>query len=187
MALKVDVYTRSMELTERIQEYVNKKVSKLDRFLPDIEETRVDLAFNKSARNAADRHIAQITLHGKGYILRAEEGADDLFTAIDASMDKIQRQIERFKGKRHRGRGDGTPASEVAGEAATPVEMEEPAVIARRKEFVLVPMDEMEAIEQMNLLGQENFFVFFNANTNSVNVLYRRRDGTYGLIEPKVG
>jgi putative sigma-54 modulation protein len=187
MALKVDVYTRSMEVNERIQEYVEKKVSKLDRFLPDIEETRVDLAFNKSARNAADRHIAQITLHGKGYILRAEEGADDLFAAIDAAMEKIERQIERYKGKRHRGRGDGTPASEVAVEIASPEEPEELAVIARRKEFVLVPMDEMEAIEQMNLLGQEHFFVFYNANSSGVNVLYRRRDGTYGLIEPKLG
>jgi putative sigma-54 modulation protein len=187
MALTVDVYTKSLELTERIQDYVNKKVSKLDRFLPDIEETRVDLAFNKSARNAADRHVAQITLHGKGYILRSEEGADDLFTAIDAAIEKIQRQIERYKGKRQHGRGDGTPASAVAPETAVELEPEEVAVIARRKEFVLVPMDEMEAIEQMNLLGQENFFVFYNANTNSVNVLYRRRDGTYGLIEPKLG
>jgi putative sigma-54 modulation protein len=187
MALKVDVYTRSMEITERIKEYVEKKVSKLDRFLPDIEETRVDLAYNKSARNAADRHIAQITLHGKGYILRAEEGADDLFTAIDAAIDKIQRQIERYKGKRHHGRGDGTPASEVAAEVSSPAEIEGPAVIARRKEFVLVPMDEMEAVEQMNLLGQEHFFVFYNANTSAVNVLYRRRDGTYGLIDPKLG
>ncbi len=187
MALKVDVYTKSMELSERIQEYVDKKVSKLDRFLPDIEETRVDLAFNKSARNAADRHIAQITLHGKGYILRAEEGADDLFTAIDAAMEKIQRQIERYKGKRQHGRGDGTPASALGAETAADVEAEEAPVIARRKQFVLVPMDEMEAIEQMSLLGQENFFVFYNANTSSVNVLYRRRDGSYGLIEPKLG
>ncbi len=189
MALKVDVYTRSMEITDRINEYINKKVSKLDRFLPDIEETRVDLAFNKSARNAADRHIAQITLRGKGYTLRAEEGSDDLFTAIDASIEKIQRQIERFKGKRHRGRGDGTPASEVASEAPVAVEVDddETPVLARRKEFVLIPMDEMEAIEQMNLLGQEHFFVFYNVNSNSVNVLYRRRDGTYGLIVPQIG
>src|SRR5512138_1527101 len=187
MALKVDVYTRSLELTDRIHEYVNKKVSKLDRYLPDIEETRVDLAFNKSARNAADRHVAQITLHGKGFTLRSEEGADDLYTAIDAVMERMQRQIERYKGKRHRGRGDGTPASEVAPEPAAEAEPLEVPVIARRKQFVLVPMDEMEAVEQMNLLGQEHFFVFYNANTSTVNVLYRRRDGTYGLIEPKGG
>ena len=187
MALKVDVYVRSLELTDRINEYVTKKVSRLDRYLPDIEETRVDLAYNKSARNAADRHVAQITLHGKGFTLRSEEGADDLFTAVDAVMEKMQRQIERYKGKHYHSRGDGTPASEVVPQPADEVEPDETAVIARRKQFVLVPMDEMEAIEQMNLLGQEHFFVFLNANTNSVNVLYRRRDGTYGLIEPKGG
>ena len=188
MALKVDVYVRNLELTDRINEYVTKKVSRLDRFLPDIEETRVDLAFNKSARNAADRHVAQITLHGKGFTLRSEEGADDLFTAMDAVMEKMQRQIERYKGKHHHGRGDGTPASEVVPEIEdTEVEPEEMDIIARRKQFVLVPMDEMEAVEQMNLLGQEHFFIFYNANTSMVNVLYRRRDGTFGLIEPKGG
>lgn len=187
MALKVDIYTRSIEATDRINDYVTKKVSKLDRFLPDIEETRVDLAFNKSARNAADRHVAQITLHGKGYTLRSEEGADDLFTAIDASLVKIQRQIERFKGKRQRGRGDGTPASAVASAPEALEDEETTPVIARRKTFTLTPMDEMEAIEEMNLLGQEHFFVFYNANSNKINVLYRRRDGTYGVIVPEIG
>lgn len=187
MALKVDIYTRSIESTDRINEYVTKKVSKLDRFLPDLEETRVDLAFNKSARNAADRHVAQITLRGKGYTLRSEEGADDLFTAIDASLEKIQRQIERFKGKRQRGRGDGTPASAVTPTPVAAEDIEPAPVVARRKQFTLTPMDEMEAIEEMNLLGQEHFFVFYNANTSKINVLYRRRDGTYGIIEPLIG
>ncbi len=108
----------------------------------------------------------------------------------------MQRKIERFKGKRSRGRGDGTPAAEVAPEVPVAEEtaaegtretMEEAPIIARRKAFNLVPMDEMEALEQMNRLGHENFFVFYNANTNSVNVLYHRRDGTYGLIEPTLG
>ncbi len=187
MALKVDIYTRSIEASDRTNDYVTKKVSKLDRFLPDIEETRVDLAFNKSARNAADRNVAQITLYGKGYTLRAEEGADDMLTAIDASLVKIQRQIERFKGKRQRGRGDGTPASEVVSSSESPEDIETTPVIGRRKQFTLTPMDEMEAVEEMNLLGQEHFFVFYNANSNKINVLYRRRDGTYGIIEPEIG
>lgn len=188
MAIKVDIYAKNLDVTGRIGEYVEKKVSKLDRFLADIEDTRVDLAFEKSARSAADRNIAQITIRGKGYLLRVEERADDLFAAIDASVDKMQRQIERLKGKRSRGRGDGTPASEVAPEITPSEENAEPApIIARRKEFTLVPMDEMEAIEQMALLGHENFFIFYNANTSAINVLYHRRDGSYGLIEPKVG
>jgi putative sigma-54 modulation protein len=188
MALKVDLFGRNLEVTPRITEYVTKKISKLDRFLPDIEETRVDLAYNKSARNVADRQVAQITIHGKGYTLRTEEGAEDIFAAFDTAMEKLQRQVERFKGKRQHGRGDGTPASEVAPDVI-PVEEdeEEPIIIARRKSFTLVPMNELEAVEQMRLLGQDKFFIFFNGDTNAINVLYVRRDGSYGLIEPKMG
>ena len=187
MALNVGIFARNMEVTKRINDYVTKKISKLDRFLTDIDEVKVDLDFVKSARSSADRQVAQITLHGKGYTLRTEERADDIFAAIDAAVEKMQRQIERFKGKRARGRGDGTPASGLVDETAESEEAEEAPVIARHKQFTLIPMDEMEAIEQMNMLGQENFFVFYNANTNTINVLYRRRDGTYGLIEPLIG
>jgi putative sigma-54 modulation protein len=187
MTLKIDIFTRNMELTDRIKEYVNKKISKLDRYLTDIDETRVDLVNAKTARSASDRQVAQITIRGKGFILRTEERADDLYTAVDAAIDKMQRQIERFKGKRHHGRGDGTPASEVVNVPPVVEEKEEDLVIARRKHFVLVPMSEEEAMDQMRLLGHENFFIFYNANTNSINVLYHRRDGTYGIIEPEVG
>lgn len=189
MALEVAIYPRNMDLTDRINEYVTKKISKLDRYINDIEETRVDLAYEKSARNPSDRQVAQITIRGRGYILRTEERADDIFSAVDLALEKMQRQIERFKGKRVRGRTEGPALSQVSQEP-TPVaelEEEEPPVIARRKSFELTPMDEMEAIEQMTLLGHENFFVFYNANTNKINVLYRRRDGTYGLIEPTIG
>lgn len=193
MALKVEIFAKNMEVNERLNDYVTKKVSKLDRFLNGIDQTRVDLSYEKAARSASDRQVAQITIWGKGFILRTEERADDIFAAVDAALDKMQRQMERLKGKRQRSRGDGTPASEVlevvaeetaVGEAE---EEEEQPVIARRKQFVLTPMDELEAVEQMRLLGHDNFFVFYNANTNQVNVLYRRRDGTYGLIEPKIG
>jgi putative sigma-54 modulation protein len=184
----IDVFARNMELNDRIQEYVNKKVSKLNRLLNDVDETRVDLAYVKSARSASDRQVAQITIRGKGFILRAEERADDIFAAIDEAVDKMQRQISRFKGKRARGRGDGTPASEVFTEPQpTAEDIEEAPYIARRKTFSLIPMDEVEAVEQMKLLGHEDFFVFYNMNTNAINVLYTRRDGTYGLIEPKLG
>jgi putative sigma-54 modulation protein len=187
MASKIEIVTKNMELNDRINEYVTKKLSKLDRFLSGIEDTRVDLAFIKSARNSADRQVAQITVRGKGFILRTEERATDIFAAIDAAVEKMQRQVERLKGKRSHARGDGTPASEVVPDV--PVGEEEPIIpaIVRRKEFTLVPMDENEAIEQMALLGHENFFIFYNVNTNAINVLYHRRDGHFGLIEPKVG
>ncbi|MFC1879809.1 ribosome hibernation-promoting factor, HPF/YfiA family [Chloroflexota bacterium] len=188
MTLEVEIFGRGMEITDRIGDYVDKKVGKLDRYLPGIEEARVDLAYVKSARSAADRQVAQITVRGKGFILRSEERADDIFAALDTALDKMQRRIERYKGKRYRGRGDGRPAVELVVPPVEELEEEEDGpVIARRKRFFLSPMDEDEAIEQMSLLGHENFFIFYNANTDSINVLYRRRDGAYGLLEPEIG
>src|SRR4030065_758222 len=186
MTLDVQVYGRNVEVTDRILDYARKKVSKLDRYLYDLEDARVDLAYNKSARSAADRQVAQITVHGKGYILRAEERSDDVFTALDSALEKLQRQMERFKGKRQKGRGDGKPASEVIPLVAEEEGEEDQSLIVRRKKFVLTPMDEIEALEQMKLLSHEDFFVFFNSVTNSVNVIYLRRDGLYGLIETEI-
>src|SRR3972149_3213110 len=137
MTLDVEIYGRNMEVTDRIQDYVTKRVSKLDRYLPGIEEARVDVAYVKSARSASDRQVAQITVRGKGYILRSEERADDIFTALDTALEKMQRRIERYKGKRNRGRGDGKSAAEVI--PLIDVEKEEIAkpVIVRRKRFLV--------------------------------------------------
>ncbi len=187
MSAPVEIYTRNLELNDRMRDLVDRKVGKLDRYIQGIQTVRVDLTHNKGARSASDRYVAEITVYGKRFMLRAEERADDILTALDASLEKMQRQIRRYKGKRYRGRGDRTSVAEASMAAMEAEEEEEAPVIARRKRFVLVPMDEMEAIEQMQLLGHDNFFVFFNVNTNSINVLYRRRDGTYGIIEPELG
>lgn len=186
MTLEVEIYGRNLDVTERIQDYIDKKVSRLDRYLNSIEEARVDLAYVKSARSAADRQVAQITIRGKGYILRVEERADDIFTALDSALSKMQRRIERYKGKHYRGRGDGQSVAEFVSGELEEDEIDETPIIVRRKHFLLTPMDEMEAIEQMILLGHDDFFVFFNANTNAICVLYKRRDGKYGLIDPEV-
>jgi putative sigma-54 modulation protein len=120
-------------------------------------------------------------------MLRTEERAEDIFTAVDAAVEKMQRQMERYKGKHYRGRGDGKVAADVLVEIPEEETSEgEELTVVRRKKFMLMPMDEAEAIEQMALLGHENFFVFYNGRTNAVNVLYRRRDGSYGLIETEV-
>ncbi len=187
MAFEVQVYARNMEVTDRIRDYAVKKVAKLERFLSGIEEARVDLNYVKSARSAEDRQVAQITIRGKGFILRSEERSSDIFAALDTALDRMQRQMERYKGKHQKGRGDGKSAAEVTEPVSEEAEEEVLPIIARRKQFVLNPMDEAEALEQMGLLGHENFFIFYNVNTNAINVLYHRRDGTYGLIEPIVG
>lgn len=184
MDKKVDIFTKEMELNNDIKDYVDKKAERLYRFLEKIDETRVDLAYAKTAREANNRYVAQITLRGRGFILRAEERADDIKPAIDLVMDKIERQIERYKGKKYRSRAGAIPAAELL--AREVVEEVQP-LIARRKKFTLIPMDELEAIEQMNLLGHEDFFVFYNINSDSINVLYKRLDGSYGIIEPELG
>lgn len=192
MTITVEIYGRNMNVSDRITDYVTKKTERLERYLTGIDDARVDLAFVKTARNAADRQVAQITVRGKKFILRSEERADDVLAAFDMALSKMQRQIARYKGKRLRGRGDGKSLSQVVVEELQLEEeltsaIEEAPEIARRKQFVLAPMDELEAIEQMKLLGHENFFVFYNANTSQINVLYQRRDGKFGLIEPIVG
>ena len=186
MTVKIDIFTKNLELTDRLNDYVVKKVEKLEKFLDEVDECRVDLSHTKTARNADDRHVAQLTLFGKGFILRSEERSDSIFSAVDASLDKMKRQVRRYKGKRDHSRGDGQSIAEMISEPnVEPIEEEEP-IIARRKTFTLVPMDEEEALEQMKLLGHENFFIFYNANTSTINVLYRRWDGSYGIIIPEI-
>lgn len=186
MAQKVEISAKNLQLGDQIKEYINKKVSRLERFLPEIEETHVELASSRAVRNRKERDVAQFTLQGKGFTLRSEERGADLMTAIDKAADKMQRQIERFKGKRNRGRGDGASVATVSIPEESADEIEK-SLIVRRKSFTLIPMDENEAIEQMALLAHEDFFIFYNVNTNSINVLYKRRDGNFGLIEPKLG
>ncbi len=188
MTPKIEIVARNMRVTDNTQEYVEKKAAKLERYLQEVEEIRIELSHIKSARNAQDRQVAQITFHGKGFILRSEERADDVHAAFDAALDKIQRQIDRYKGKHFHGRGNGRSAAEAV-EEELPVDEtgELLPLIGRRKKFIILPMTEDEAVEQMRLLGHDNFFIFFNAEQNSIQVLYRRRNGTYGLIEPVVG
>jgi putative sigma-54 modulation protein len=186
MAIEVELFARNLEIADNLKDYITKKASKLDRYLNEIEHVRVDLNYIKSARSAKDRNVAQITVRGHRALLRVEERGDDITAVIDTAIDKMQRQLDRYKGKHFHGRGDGRSASEVVLVPEETTE-EEVQVVARHKTFDLIPMNEAEALEQMKLLGHDNFFIFFNIETNSINVLYHRRDGTYGLIEPKVG
>ena len=186
---KIAIYSKNLEISDRTHDYVINKIGKVDRFLQDIDEIRVDLSHMKNARNAADRYSSQITIRGKGYILRTEEKADDLSVAIDASMDKMMRQIERFKGKRARGRGDGKSVAETLPaemDHSIDLEKEEAPRITRHKKFAVLPMSEEEAIEQMQLTSHDDFFVFYNADKAAINILYKRSDDTYGVIEPEI-
>ncbi len=183
--MDVIITGRNVEVTDWVRDYVNKKVGKLSRYLPEAKEARVELAREKT-RNATARETVQVTIWVNGSILRAEERSADLFTAVDAVTDKMERQIERFKGKRRRRRQQAVPAGPFSG-ALEQDEEEEPSGpdIVRVKQFPISPMNVEEAIDQMELLGHD-FFVFYNADTNNMNVVYRRKDGDYGLLQPEL-
>lgn len=182
--MQIIIKGKNIEVTDWLREYVEKKIGRLDRYLPSISEARIELTVQK-AKSADDRQVAQITLRSDGTILRAEERSDDMFASIDAVADKLHRQIARFKDKRtRRGRAPhGEPVPLPEGEMD--IEEEDEAAVVRVKRFLVRPMLEEEAIEQMELLGHD-FFLFYNADTDSMNVVYRRKDGNYGLLQPEL-
>jgi putative sigma-54 modulation protein len=182
--MELTIKGKGVEVTDRLQDYVEKKVGKLDRYLPDISEAWVELSV-EGAKAAHDRQVCQVTIRANGTILRAEERSEDMFTSIDVVLDKMYRQIARYKGKRqNRWRGGGGPVEPL------PLDLEEEyeegaSNIVRFKRFQMAPMNPEEAVEQMELLGHD-FFVFFNADEGQINVLYRRKDGDYGVIQPEL-
>lgn len=187
--MELEIHAHNMEVTTRIRNYVEKKTERLDRYMPSLTSVEVDLS-TENTRSAVERQVAQITIRDeRGTILRAEERNSDMFAAIDAVVDKLYRQIERYRGKRKRKwRGASSTEEMNLGE---PLPLEEPLAadesdqdIVRYKRFALHPMSPEEAIDQMELLGHD-FFVFFNAEDEAINVLYRRHDGGYGLLQPE--
>ncbi len=181
--MDVQIYNRNLELTDRLDEYVHSKVTRLTRFLPDIESARVDLN-ETNARNASRRMVAQLTIRVPGNILRAEERSADIFAAFDAVIDKMDRQIQRYKGRKRRRRSASVTAAEVL---APPEEaVEEEAIggnIVRTKRFEVTSLLPEDAVEQMELLGHF-FYVFLDASDGVLSIVYKREDGDYGLIKP---
>jgi putative sigma-54 modulation protein len=202
--MEFTLHTENLRVTGDIEEFVQKKLSKLGRYLPNIISVHVELEQQNSTRGP-DVIIAQITLrHSRGAILRTEERVEkvdynSIKTALSNASDKMYRRISRFKGKRRVKRAQDryvmSPEELLMAEALPDEdavsadgdfddEVEEPLVI-RRKDVAVSAMHEDEAIEQMELLGH-NFFLFFNADTNSVNVIYKRSSGGYGVLEPRI-
>jgi putative sigma-54 modulation protein len=186
--MELSIKGKNVEVTDRLSDYVEQKMGKLDRYLPTISEVWVELS-REGARAAQDRQVCQATVRANGTILRAEERSDDMFTSIDAVLDKIYRQIARYKGKRkNRWRGAALPMEPLPLDIEEALEEsfdEEASRIVRTKRFRMTPMSTDEAVEQMELLGHD-FFVFYDADEGLINVLYRRKDGDYGLLQPEL-
>jgi putative sigma-54 modulation protein len=174
----------NIEVTPALREYVEKKIGKLERYFENTEDVHVHV--NLKVYNDKQGKI-EVTIPMPQLLLRAEERHDDMYAAIDLVADKLERQIRKHKTKvtrKLRERNKETKQVLVAQNNNALVEEneEEEFEIVRTKHFSLKPMDSEEAILQMNLLGH-NFFIFTNAETNRTNIVYRRKDGKYGLIE----
>lgn len=176
--MKVAIRGKNIEVTGALREYTEKRLAKLTRYFDTELDAQVVLAFFK------EKTSVEVTCFVDGIVLRGVEKNPDMYAAIDLVVDKIVRQIHKHKtrlAKRFKKQNAAFHPDAVALEK--PVE-EETVELVKRKHFTVRPMDVEEAILQMNLVGHD-FFMFFNAETETMNVVYRRNDGAYGLIEPE--
>jgi len=170
---------KNIEITDALRDHVSKKLGKLEKYFEAPLNPQVSLEVEK------DRHIVEVTVPINGMLLRGEVESEDMYASVDQVVDKLERQIHKYKtriNRRSRRTDDRRPLIEAATEEDLEDENGEPIVV-KTKRFAIKPMDAQEAILQMNLLGHD-FFVFTNSITEQVNVVYKRRDGNYGLIEP---
>lgn len=184
--LTFNIRGENIEVTPAIREYVEGKISKLERYF----NNDMDAAANVNLKIYNDKRTkVEVTIPMKRLTLRAEERNDDLYAGVDAIVDKLERQIRKHKTKVNRKFRDRegvglyfatAPATETGATAVE--ELEDELQIVRTKQFSLKPMDDEEAILQMNLLGHD-FYIFTDAETDETNIVYRRKDGKYGLIE----
>jgi len=182
--MNYNIRGENIEVTPAIREYVEKKITKLERYFTETPQANV----NVNLKTYSDKKAkVEVTIPMPNLVLRAEEVHDDMYAAIDLITDKLERQIRKHKTKvnrKFREKGGLTELFKINGseKAEVAVEDENELEVVRRKSFDLKPMDSEEAILQMNMLGH-SFYVFTNAVTNSTNVVYKRKDGRYGLIE----
>ena len=171
--MKYNIRGNKINVTEAISDYIKNKVSKLEKYLDDNDEVEAKAIVSAKGRNQK----VEITIWSGKYNIRAEVVNADLYSAIDLVIDKLERQFKKYRGKLNtkRVKEEYIPEIEDLFE-------EEDQKIVRRKEVFLKPIDEEEAITQMELLGH-SFFVFKNVDTDKINVVYKRNDGDYGIIE----
>lgn len=175
--MNIIISGKNIEITEALKERVTKKVGKLDKFFSNDTEAHVTLSVQKA------RQIVEVTISFNGIVLRAEESNDDMYTSIDKTIDLLERQIRKNKTRLSRRLHDNDFRIDNV-KFPEEIQEEKEFKIVRSKRFAIKPMDVEEAILQMNLLGHE-FFMFYNADSRQVNVVYKRKDGNYGLIEPE--
>lgn len=180
--MNFNIRGENIEVTPAIREYVEKKISKLEKYFTETPDANVNV--NLKTYNDKTSKV-EVTIPMSQLLLRAEEDHMDMYAAIDLISDKLERQIRKHKTKvnrKHREKGNLNELFGSYENAVNAEEEEQDLEIVRQKRFNLKPMDSEEAILQMDLLGH-NFFVYTDAETNNTNIVYKRKDGKYGLIE----
>lgn len=176
--MKVKVNGKNIEITNALRDIVEKKLSKLDRYFKPEVEANILLSVNKN------NHNIEVTIPFNGVILRAEESSDDMYVSLDLVLDKVERQIRKQKTRMERRIHGDSLIYHLIPEYNFEDDKDE-AKIVKTKKFAMKPMSAEEAVLQMDLLGH-SFFVYTDADTSEVNVVYKRKDGNYGLIEPEI-
>src|SRR5438876_9109168 len=179
--MNLQVKGRNLEVSDQIRKYAEDKLGKLDRLVNDPTRIELELAVEKNP-SIADNHVAEATVWTKGPVLRAREASGDMRASIDQLTEKLERQVTRYREKRHR-RAARQNGGIRAGIPVVPSE-EEPLIV-KTKQFAFGSLTPEEAVDQLELVGHD-FFVFRNSDSEQLNVVYRRRDGNYGLIEPQL-
>ena len=181
--MELQITGTNMEITTALRRYIERKLGKLNRHLPNIIESKIEISQEKT-RSPRQHYLVRATIGGSGAVFHGEERGEDLFNAVDKVAAILTRQLEHHKGKLYeKGRG----SSLARGEFNEEVETAEPArKVVKVKRFPIKPMTLAEATDQMELLGHD-FFLFFDADAEESRLLYRRKDGNYGLIEPELG
>ena len=176
--MAIAIRGKNIDVTPALRDYVEKRIGKITKYFEMLGEISVVLTVEKG------RHIVEVTVPANGIILRGEEATSDMYTSIDLVIEKLEKQIEKYKTKlERRMRGNGFKAELVAPVSAPTSVDEDEFPLVKTKRFAVKPMDVQEAIMQMNLVHHD-FYVFINSDSEDVNVVYRRKDGAYGLIEP---
>ena len=174
--MRFTITGRNIEVTQGLREAVEDKLGKLDRFFAPATEAVVRLSVQK------DIQKIEVTIPVKGHIIRAEESSSDMYVSIDLVEEILERQLKKYKNKLIDKKQSAPSFSEAF--LQEDASAEEEIQIVKSKKFAVKPMDPEEACVQMELLGH-NFYVFLNADTEEVNGVYKRKGGTYGLIEPE--
>jgi putative sigma-54 modulation protein len=180
--VRLQVKGKNVDVTDSLKDYALQKLGKLDKHLNDAARLELELHVERNP-SISQNQVAEATIWTKGPVLRARESSTDMKASIDLLVEKLERQARRYRDKRRRGPGRGNH-NNIA-EGLPVVADEELPVIVKTKQFAIKPMTPEEAVLQLELIGHD-FFVFQNADTSDVNVVYRRRDGNYGLIEPRM-